>query len=91
MSTEQNTWIQHQYTQEEKDNLHDLYLKLKHIEDKAAEITQLRQDIRDELIPDIADGDIVMERIPHDVIEEIDFIERKLQALIDSLHAAQIG
>ena len=86
-----NPWVQHEYTQDEKDMLHDIYIKLKHIEDRDKEIYNLRQDIRDELIPDIMDGDIMVERIPDDIIRQIEFIESEIQQLIDTLHDAQIG
>ena len=86
-----NPWVLHEYTQEEKDKLHDLYIKLKHIEDQTQVISSMRQDIRDELIPDIMDGDIMVGRIPDDVIQQIEYVESEMQQLIASLQAAQIG
>lgn len=92
MSTQAtNPWVLHEYTQEEKDKLHDLYIKLKHIEDQTQEISSMRQDIRDELIPDIMDGDIMVDRIQDDTIQQIEFIEFEMQRLIDMLKHAQIG
>lgn len=86
-----NPWVLHTYTQDEKDKIHDIYIKLKHIEDKVKELSDMRQDIRDELIPDIMDGDIMMNLVPYDIIQQIDFVEGEMQHLINVLHDAQIG
>ena len=83
--------INHVYTQEEQDILHDLYVKLRHIEEKAHEISMLRDAIRDELTPNIMDGEFMLERLDDDIYTQIDYTESQLQEIIDTLHRAELG
>lgn len=79
------------YTQDEKDALHDLYIKLKELDTLVTELNDCQQDIRDELITDLADGDILVQALDPDLEAQIDFVAAELRRLIKSLHAAEIG
>ena len=83
--------IQHVYTQEEQDVLHDLYITLRHIEEKAHELSMIRAAIRDELTPNIMDGEFMLESLDDDIYSQIDYTESQLQEIIDTLHRAELG
>lgn len=83
--------INHVYSQEEQDVLHDLYIKLRHIEEKAHEISMLRGVIRDELTPNIMDGTIMLEMLDGDIYRQIDYVESEMDQLIQQLRGAEIG
>ena len=83
--------INHVYTQDEQDVLYDLYIKLRHIEEKAHEISLLRDAIRDELTPNIMDGEFMLEMLDADIVQQIDYAESQLQVIIDTLHRAELG
>lgn len=83
--------INHVYTQEEQDVLHDLYIKLRHIEEKAHEISMLRGAIRDELTPNIMDGEFMLEMLDDDIYTQLDYTESQMQEIIDALHRAELG
>jgi len=80
----------HIYTQEEKDELHDLYLELKHLDDKFYQINKLKQNILDNLISDLSDGDIMCERIDSELYSQIRFVKGELSVLINMLSDAEI-
>ena len=81
----------HVYTQEEKDRLHDLYIKLRGLEPIASALYNCQQDLRDELITDLADGDIILDRLDSDIELQIDFVAAEARRLVNYLHAAEIG
>ena len=83
--------INHVYTQEEQDILHDIYIELHDLEETMHEVSNCRDNIRDELIPNLSDGCIVMAMLSDDIFGTIRFINSQLKKLIGDLHNAEIG
>ena len=83
--------VNHVYTQEEQDTLHDIYIELHDLEEIMHEVSNCRDNIRDELTPNISDGCVDVAMLPDDIISTIRFIHSQLDELIGDLHKAEIG
>ena len=83
--------VQHIYTQDEQDTLHDLYVALHDTEEIMHEVSNCRDNIRDELTPNISDGCIIPDLLPDDILRTIRYINSQLEELVSDLHKAEIG
>ena len=83
--------VYHVYTQDEQDQLHDLYIALHDLEETMHEVSNCRDNIRDELTTNIADGCIMVSDLPDDIVATIQFINGQLEDLVHDMHKAEIG
>lgn len=78
------------YTQDELDELHDIYLRLREFEPLIQQLEAIKQDIRDELIPGLTEGDIIMSALPADLDSTMQYNIRELEKLIRTFHDAGV-
>ena len=83
--------INHVYTQDEQDQLHDIYVALHDLEETMHEVSNCRDNIRDELIPNISDGCIEVAMLPDDILSTLRYINDQLEELVSDMHNAEIG
>lgn len=80
----------HYYTQDELDELHDIYLRLREFEPLIQQLDAIKQDIRDELIPGLTEGDIMVNDLPDDLDSTMQYDIRELENLIRTFHNAGV-
>lgn len=80
----------HFYTQDELDELYDIYLRLREFEPLIQQLDAIKQDIRDELIPGLTEGDIIMRALPDDLDSTLQYEIRRLESLIRTFHNAGV-
>ena len=83
--------INHVYTQDEQDTLHDLYVASHDTEEIMHEVSNCRDNIRDELTLNISDGCIITDLLPDAILTTIRYIYSQLEELVSYLHKPERG